>query len=201
MPWALSLTALFLVLALWPGADTLLRYHRESIAAGQVWRVFTGHFVHLNLAHALLNGAGTLLLAAVFSRDLTPRACVVMTLATPFVISLGLWLKQPGLFAYVGFSGVLHGLLYFGVLRLLLVAPWLAGTALLLLIGRQVWEQTAAYDPDYLRGLIGGRVMPDAHLFGALTGLAAGAWSLWRDRLHKPRGTGYSAGTGPSPDA
>jgi len=117
------------------------------------------------------------------------------------VISLGLWFKQPGLLAYVGFSGVLHGLLYFGVLRLLPSAPALAGTVLAVLIGRQIWEQTGAYDPDYLRTMIHGRVMPDAHLFGALTGLVLGAWSLWRDRLGKGRASGYSSDTGPTSDA
>lgn len=199
--WSSGLFLLFLALALWPGATDALCYRRTAIAAGQFWRVFTGHFVHLNLAHALLNGTGTVVLAVVLRQELPLRYWGGVLLLAPFVISLGLWFKQPGLTAYVGFSGVLHGLLYLGVVRLLPAAPAFAGTVLLLLIGRQVWEQTGAYDPDYLRGLIHGRVMPDAHLFGALTGLCVAAWSLWRDRLHKRKTTGYSAPTGQSPDA
>lgn len=201
LPSALGLVALFLLLALWPGAEALLRYQRDAIAAGEFWRVFTGHFVHLNLAHALLNSTGTLLIAVVFSREISRPAWWLVTLLAPFVISLGLWWKQPELQSYVGFSGVLHGLLYFGVLRLLPSAPALGGIVLALLIGRQFWEQTAAYNPDYLRSLIHGRVMPDAHLFGALTGLVLGLLSLWRDRLHKQKGTGYSPESGPTPDA
>lgn len=197
LPPAVALAALFLLLALWPATSDLLCYQRDAQARGELWRVFTGHFVHLNLSHALLNAAGTVLLALVLRQEMPARDWWCITLAAPFVISLGLWLKQPALVSYVGFSGVLHGLLYFGVLRLVPSAPFLALAVLALLVGRQVWEQTGAYDPDYLRGLIHGRVMPDAHLFGALAGSAYGLWSLWRDRLHKPAGTGYSPKTGP----
>lgn len=201
LPVALGLAALFLALALWPGAGEVLRYERGAIAGGEVWRAFTGHFVHLNLAHALLNSVGTVLLALVFVREISPRQWWTVVAVAPFVISLGFWLRDAPMASYAGFSGVLHGLLYFGVLRLLRVSPWLAGGVLAFLVSRQVWEQTAAYNPDYLRGLIAGRVMPDAHLFGGLAGVALGGWSLWRDRLHKPPGTGYSPETGPTPDA
>lgn len=203
VPGALLLVFLMLALAFWPGAEVLLRYQREGIADGQFWRVFSAHFVHLNLAHTLLNTAGTLMLAVFLARDISVRDWWAVTLLAPLVISLGLWFKQPELQAYVGFSGVLHGLLYFGVLRLFLSVPAWAATILLLLIGRQVWEQTGAYDPDYLRSLIHGRVMPDAHLFGALTGLVLGGWSLWRDRasLGKERVSGYSSGTSSDTDS
>ncbi len=203
VPGAACLLVLFLVLAFIPAATELLRYEREAIAQGESWRVFTAHFVHLNLSHALLNGVGTLMLACLMRRELPVQDWWAVTLGAPFVISAGLWLKQPELIGYVGFSGVLHGLLYLAVIRLLPQAPRLAALVLLLLIGRQVWEQSAFYDPEYLRGLIHGRVMPDAHLFGALTGSAWGIWSLWRDRLNlaKAGASGYSSGTGPTPDA
>lgn len=199
LPSALALAALFLALALFPVAGEALRYQREAIAGGAVWRFYSGHFVHLNLAHALLNSVGTLLMAVIFCREISRRQWWLVVLSAPLAISLGLWLRNSPMYSYAGFSGVLHALLYFGVLRMLKAAPWLAGMVLLLLAGRQIWEQTSAYDPDYLRGLIGGRVMPDAHLFGGLAGLALGACSLWRDRLHKPTATGYSRKN--SPDA
>ena len=140
-------------------------------------------------------------MAWVLRREIPVQEWWRITIVAPFVISLGLWLRQPALVSYVGFSGVLHGLLYFGVLRLAPSAPGLALGVLTLLLGRQVWEQTAAYNPDYLSGLIHGRVMPDAHLFGALTGSLFGLWSLGRQRLHKGRATGYSPGNGSTPDA
>ncbi len=190
LPGAVGLVGLFLLLACLPSVTELLRYQREAIGQGEFWRLFTAHFVHLNLSHALLNSAGTLLLAFLLAHELPARDWWAVTLIAPWVISAGLWFKQPELVAYVGFSGVLHGLIYCAVIRLLPTAPWLAGTVLVLLAGRQVWEQTGFYDPEYLRGLIHGRVMPDAHLFGALTGIAWGLWSLWRDGSLANAGTG-----------
>lgn len=204
-PDALSLTVLFLLLALLPSLSELLIYQREAIRAGEFWRLFTGHFVHLNLVHAVMNAAGTVLVSLLFVHEIRRWQWWVLVLAAPVVISLGLWFKQPGLHGYAGFSGVLHALLYFGVARMLVSAPLLAGSILLLLIGRQVWEQTAFYNPEYLRHWINGRVMPDAHLFGGLTGLVLGGFTLWQDyragRLGKARSSGYSSGTGPTPDA
>ena len=204
-PDALLLSVLFLLLALLPAASQWLDYRRELIAGGEFWRLFSGHFTHLNLAHAFMNAAGLLLVSFLFVRELSRRQWWALVLAAPLFISAGLWLRQPDLLGYAGFSGVLHGLIYLGVVRLLPSAPVLAGVILLLLVGRQVWEQTAAYNPEYLRHWIEGRVMPDAHLFGAIAGLLMGAFSLWRDwrqgLLGKDNPSGYSSETGPTPDA
>lgn len=204
-PDALLLSALFLLLALLPAANHWLDYRRELIAGGEFWRLFSGHFTHLNLAHAVMNAAGLLLVSFLFVRELSRRQWWALVLGAPVFISAGLWLRQPDLLGYAGFSGVLHGLIYLGVVRLLPSAPVLAGVILVLLVGRQVWEQTAAYNPEYLRHWIEGRVMPDAHLFGAVAGLLTGVFSLWRDwqqgLLGKANPSGYSSETGPTPDA
>ena len=204
-PDALLLSALFLLLALLPAANHWLDYRRELIAGGEFWRLFSGHFTHLNLAHAVMNAAGLLLVSFLFVRELSRRQWWALVLGAPVFISAGLWLRQPDLVGYAGFSGVLHGLVYLGVVRLLPSAPVLAGVILVLLVGRQVWEQTAAYNPEYLRHWIEGRVMPDAHLFGAVAGLLTGVFSLWRDwqqgLLGKANPSGYSSETGPTPDA
>lgn len=204
-PDALLLTVLFLLLAFLPSVSVWLEFRRDLIAQGEVWRLFTGHFAHLNLYHAAMNTFGAVLVAHLFATEISRLQWWLLILVAPLLISLGLWLRQPDLQGYAGFSGVLHGLLYFGVVRLLASAPVLAGALLLLLVGRQVWEQTAAYNPDYLQAVIGGRVMPDAHLFGGLTGLLLGSFTLWQDyrcgRLGKGNPTGYSSKSGPTPDA
>lgn len=204
-PDALLLTALFLLLAHLPLISNWFEYRRDLIAEGELWRLFTGHFTHLNLAHAVMNAVGLVLLSLLFERDVSRRHWWALILAAPVLVSAGLWLRQPGLQGYAGFSGVLHGLLYLGVVRMLPTAPKLASIILLLLVSRQVWEQTASYDADYLRHWIDGRVMPDAHLFGGLTGLLLGTFTLWQDhqggRLGKGNPSGYSSESGPTPDA
>lgn len=204
-PDALLLTALFLLLALLPLVSHWFEYRRDLIAEGELWRLFSAHFTHLNLAHAVMNAAGLLLLSLLFAREVSRAQWWVLILAAPVFISAGLWMRQPGLQGYAGFSGVLHGLLYLGVVRMLPAIPKMAGILLLLLVSRQVWEQTASYDPEYLREWIDGRVMPDAHLFGGLAGLILGGVTLWRDhqggRLGKGNPSGYSSESGPTPDA
>lgn len=204
-PDALVLAALFLLLMQSPSVSVLFEYRRDLIGSGELWRLFTGHFTHLNLAHAAMNAVGTILVALLFATEIRRAHWWALIAGAPLLISAGLWFRQPDLTGYAGFSGVLHGLLYFGVVRLLPTAPKLAGIVLLLLVCRQVWEQTAAYDPNYLRHWIDGRVMPDAHLFGGLTGLLLGAFTLWQDyrggRLGKGNPSGYSSESGPTPDA
>lgn len=185
LPSALFLILLFIVFASAPVLTDMLRYQREAISSGQFWRLFTGHFVHLNMAHALLNSSGTLLLAFFLAKDIQTKDWWVITLIAPLVISAGLWWREPELVSYAGFSGVLHGLLYYVVIRLIPEMPFVASSVLLLLVSRQLWEQTSAYNPEYLRMLIHGRVMPDAHLFGAITGSLWAVWATWRDRRLK----------------
>src|SRR5690606_30285485 len=45
----------------------LLRYEREAIFAGQLWRLLTGHLVHLSWTHLLLNILGLLFLCFGFA--------------------------------------------------------------------------------------------------------------------------------------
>jgi len=43
------------------------RFNRELVEQGEVWRLFTGHIVHLNWSHWALNMAGLAIVAFFFS--------------------------------------------------------------------------------------------------------------------------------------
>src|SRR5438552_2270554 len=73
------------------GARLALRYDRAALAAGEWWRLITGHLVHLNLEHALLNTLGLALMWALFARDYAPRQWVLIVLASIAAIDAGLW--------------------------------------------------------------------------------------------------------------
>ena len=38
-------------------AQELFQFQRQGLAQGQLWRLFSGHFIHLGWSHALMNMA------------------------------------------------------------------------------------------------------------------------------------------------
>lgn len=149
-----------------------LQYDRTAIAAAEIWRLLTAHLVHLDLHHALLNCAGLALMWALFARAYSPRRWMLILVATVAAIDAGLWLGDSTLRWYVGSSGALHGVMAAGTLAHLRRGErdgWLLAAFLL---GKLAWEQWVGPLP------LSGRdpVVVDAHLYGALGGLAAAAF-------------------------
>ena len=52
----------------------LLRYDRDAILAGQLWRVLTGHLVHLGGSHLAMNLVGLALIWMLFGRLMSTAA-------------------------------------------------------------------------------------------------------------------------------
>ncbi len=181
--WALGLACLAL-LATELGGDAArraLRYERSALAAGEWWRLATAHFVHLSVAHALLNALGLVLLWMLFARDYSPRAWFVILAAAIAAIDLGLWVGDSTVLWYVGSSGALHGVLAAGTLAHLRRREPDGWILAVLLVGKLSYEQWVGPLP-FLRGaeavagalsLGGAEVVVDAHLYGALGGLLA----------------------------
>jgi rhomboid family GlyGly-CTERM serine protease len=146
-----------------------LRYERAALAHGQLWRLLTAHWVHLNLRHTLVNIAGFVLLWALFVRDFSPRQWAVIVAAAVIAIDAGLWLLDSTVAWYVGSSGVLHGILAAGTLAHLKRREpdgWLLAA---ILVAKLLYEQRVGPLP-----FSGSRtVVVDAHLYGVIGGLAA----------------------------
>ncbi len=154
------------------------RYERALVLNGDYWRLISGHFVHGSTQHLLLNLVGLALVTALFWRDYATRAWLFIIALSIAAIDIGFVFYEPQLTWYVGYSGVLHGILAAGA-----VAWWQRGpTALALalgaiLIGKLVWEQWQGALP--LSGDL--PVVVDAHLYGALGGaIAASILWAWR---------------------
>ena len=149
----------------------LLRYDRAGLAAGQWWRLVTGHWVHLDARHALLNCVGLALVWALFARDYAPRQWVAIVLASMAVIDAGLWLGDSTVLWYVGSSGVLHGMMAAGTLAYLRRGEregWLLAAILIAKLAYEQWMGALPFsgsDP----------VIVDAHLYGVVGGTAAAA--------------------------
>jgi rhomboid family GlyGly-CTERM serine protease len=154
-----------------PGRQ-LLRYDRSALAAGQYWRLLTAHLAHLDLRHALLNCLGLALLWALFARNYSPKAWLVIVLASLAAIDAGLWFGDSTVLWYVGSSGALHGVMAAGVLAHLRTGErdgWILATALILKLAYEHWVGAlplSGRDP----------VVVDAHLYGVLGGAAMAAF-------------------------
>lgn len=151
-------------------ARLALRYERDAVAAGEIWRWFTAHFVHLNLEHALLNALGFVLMWALFRRDYTLRAWLLIVLTAIAAIGAGLWFRDSTVQWYVGSSGVLHGLMAAGTLAHLRRREADGWVLAAFLVGKLIYEQVAGALPLTDESV---PVVVNAHLYGAIGGLAA----------------------------
>ena len=143
-----------------------LRYERAGLLQGEWWRWLTGHFVHLDLQHALLNATGLVLLWALFARELTFRRWLLVACVSLLGIDLGFWLLQPTLQWYVGASGLLHGLMAAGAIAMLRRGDRLGWAVVIPFVAKICWEQLHGPLP-FETGAV---VVVSAHLYGAAGG-------------------------------
>ena len=145
-------------------------YQRQLIAQGEVWRLVTGHLLHTNGFHLLLNLAALLMLWALHGRFYHIKNYCALFLFCALTTSIGIYYFNSSLIQYVGLSGVLHGIFVFGALMDIKAKD---KTGYLLFIG--VWlkiahEQMYGASTD-VSDLIEASVAVDAHLWGAVGGL------------------------------
>lgn len=172
--WGIALAAACAaILLLAQGGEALeqaLRWSRSGLAAGEHWRWLTGHFVHLDLAHAALNAAGLALVWVLFARVYSPRRWLAIVALGIAGIDLGLWWLSD-IEWYVGLSGVLNTLAAAGIVREIIDGDRMAWVVGLLGLAKLVSENLSGPMPFLQSGI---PVVLDAHLFGALVGMCCG---------------------------
>ena len=173
-----------------------LRYDRNAILSGEVWRLVTGHLAHLSLSHLFLNLAGLIFIWVLFNKHLHPKQWLLVMLAGGFGISLGLLILHPGLRWYVGLSGVLHTLFVLGCLLDIQQQRKDAWFLLILVMIKLLWEQLKGPLPGS-ENMSGGPVVVDAHLFGAIMGFIIYfvVKRIRRQNLHSTAPQHHSAST------
>jgi len=158
------------------GAIDSLRYDRDAVLAGETWRLVTGHLVHADAIHLGWNLLGVVIVGFLFARDYSPREWLVILLASTAATDLGFLLLEPQLEWYVGFSGVLHGLMAAGLVAWLRKTrdplTWLV-TALF--AAKLAWEHFTGALPFTAESL-SLPVVHEAHTYGAVGGLLAALW-------------------------
>lgn len=160
--------------------ETILVFQSEAITQGQWWRLVSGHFLHTNFNHFLMNSIGLILLWALHGEYYRPITYLTLFLLCCIGTGLGL-LFGSDITQYVGLSGTLHGIFVWGALSdiqkgyrsgwLLFVGVWI----------KVIYEQIAG-PSDIVAGLIASNVAIDAHFFGTLTGSLYIVWLFKRQR-------------------
>lgn len=150
-----------------------LRYERSALAAGEWWRLLTAHVVHLDFQHAALNSLGLVLMWALFARDYRPLQWVSVVLGAIAAIDAGLWLRDSTVAWYVGSSGVLHGVMAAGTLahvRRRDLDGWILTAFIVIKLTYEQFAGALPFTDSHAT------VVVNAHLYGALGGLAVAAW-------------------------
>src|SRR5215207_6327313 len=85
----LTIIAGALLIAGAPALQELLIYDRDKILAGELWRLFTGHFVHLSGEHLLWDMAAFAIIGALIDGNQMRGRFGLLCLIAPWVISIG----------------------------------------------------------------------------------------------------------------
>ncbi len=147
-----------------------LLFQRELIATGQVWRLWTGNFVHTNFPHLALNLVGLWLVLLINRPTLSSRQFVSYTVFLCTCIGLGLWFLNPDLGWYAGFSGVLYGLFTLAGIQAARHTDWTG--ALLILVGvcGKTWWDWLSGGNSTSAQWINAPVIYVAHVYGIAGG-------------------------------
>jgi rhomboid family GlyGly-CTERM serine protease len=152
-----------------PSSSDWLAYDRSQLDNFQWWRIITGHFLHTNTTHLLLNIAGLTLLWALHGHYFKTCCYFMQFFVLCLGTSIGLYLFAEQMLWYVGLSGVLHGLFVIGAyfdIKNKFKTGWI------MLIG--VWLKVAHEQiygaSEEVAKLIAANVAIDAHLFGTIIG-------------------------------
>ena len=173
VPGAIVIVALALLVS-GDAARESLRFDRTGIAAGEAWRLLTGHLVHLGVTHALLNLVGLALVWFLVGRSFSARQWLWIIAGSAAAIDVGLWFGNPSLEWYVGLSGLLHGMLAAGIVAGLAARNGEAVVLAVVVAGKLAWEQFAGPLPGS-EATSGGAVIVDAHLYGVVGGTLVAA--------------------------
>jgi rhomboid family GlyGly-CTERM serine protease len=130
-----------------PQSSAWLIYDRPAILSGQLWRMFTGHWVHFSTGHRVCD----LIPLGVAGWILEARGCPRFgwfCALTPWVISAAALIFQPDLISCGGLSGLDSALVTWLALEGLSDAPpwrWVCVSALLGMAGKIVVESATGH--------------------------------------------------------
>lgn len=161
-----------LVLAALQSTVATLEFDRQQILAGQVWRLWTGHWVHTHSSHLILNAVVAVALYSIIFTRLKTLELLFCAVAFSCLISVSLLYWYPHLDWYNGLSGVLHGLVSYYTLRLALAQNKNYGLGFIAVWLKVLFEFYQG-QLGHQQVLAGMTVISQAHYIGAWIGSCA----------------------------
>ena len=96
------------LLAVAPATHAMLLYDRDAVLRGELWRLWTGHWVHFSTSHLAWNLI-VLVIAGIWLEQQRPGRLLSYTLLAAPCISAGFLLFAPAMEQYGGLSGLATG--------------------------------------------------------------------------------------------
>ncbi len=157
--------------------QSIFSFDRAEIYAGEYWRLITGHFLHTNFYHYIMNIIGLALLYMLHGEYVRPARFFGLTIVLCIMTSLCILWFSTDINWYVGLSGILHGIFAWGVIIDIKLKRKSGYLLLLGLLIKLVDEQLFS-SSTFLSDLIQANVAVDAHLYGAIIGIILGIFSI-----------------------
>ncbi len=164
----------------WPGLTEFLRFDRQAVQGGEVWRILSAPLTHLSLSHLCWNLAAFLVFGATLEK-ITKSGLILVCGLTAVVSGIVCLCCHSELMYYGGASGLISGIVaYLGLLKWVEKDAnrifWLA--ILFLLILKIIFE-VVARDPLFvIIDMNGVRLLSSSHVSGVV--VAAGLFFLWQ---------------------
>ena len=162
-------TLLFGIMLLLQPNTSQYAYDRESVENGDYWLLLSANFTHLNWTHFSLNLFGISLLTYLHWEHYLLKSFLPLILLCAFLVTCGLHWINTDISSYVGLSGVLHGLLAWGIAQDIgkgKALGWLLAIFLVLKLGLELFGIGSSTTTD----MIDAPVITAAHLYGAIGG-------------------------------
>lgn len=156
-----------------------LRYERDWVQTGQIWRIVTGHWVHVGWVHWFLNSFSLVVMVILTTPAWSVPRWIINTVGLAIGISILMTLFNPEVKDMAGHSGVLYGLFILGALSLYAEDRLIAILVIFAILLKVCMEQFDFYDFN-TSAFIGARVIVDSHMYGVFSAIAiALGWSTY----------------------
>ncbi len=160
-----------------PEVDQWLRYERDAVVGGQLWRLVTGNWTHWSIDQLWWNVVALAALGAACERRGRGRFLICVG-ASALLVLLAVWGLAPAVETYRGLSGIASALFVLLAVSFLReeangdrITSTLAALALLG-FGAKVAFEVASGRTVFVDARSGAVVLPLAHVVGGLVGLA-----------------------------